>query len=227
VSIFNKDNKRPLLSAIAQWVTTEQQYRYSWYVKEDQTIRLSSLNEIWKFLGLKCFSNLEINFDTFNNCKFGKGIKSIYPNNSFASVIVQVGTCSFNKKTKEYVSGVFNILVMMGIGVIVWYNFIPVGSDPFPIPVSSMPPDAYETFLNPFADVEGYKKINLFITNNDFLDRVISVYRLQSPFNDILPPHEYPIEEDPLQKHRYACIGTAIIVASFIAANGVIPGLHV
>jgi hypothetical protein len=38
----------------------------------------------------------------------------------------------------------------------VWYKLIHVGPDPSPIPVSALQPDAYETFLDPYVEVEGY-----------------------------------------------------------------------
>jgi hypothetical protein len=94
---------------------------------------------------------------------------------------------------------------------------------PYPVAESLFPTDAFNIFKNPNAVPEGYNRIVYIIPHDDLVNRVLSIYRNQPPFCDILPQSEYELD-DVGKQHRYAAIGTAIIIASYIATNVVIPG---
>jgi hypothetical protein len=66
---------------------------------------------------------ININIDEFLP-HLGDGIKSLI-DKSYNSVLVQVLTLTYDRNFRKLVYGVFNILVFMGVGVTVWYRFIP------------------------------------------------------------------------------------------------------
>jgi hypothetical protein len=68
---------------------------------------------------------ININIDEFiHKTHLGDGMKSLI-DKSYNSVLVQVFTLTYDRNFRKLVYGVFNILVFMGVGVTVWYRFIP------------------------------------------------------------------------------------------------------
>jgi hypothetical protein len=205
------------------WIVTS--IADSWMIKENQYFSLTKLLRIKESLGIQHIGKMVINWNTINLCFLGRGLKSLndrFGENAFLSSIVQVVTKTFDNSTKKYVWGMFNILVMTGVGVVVWYKFFPGTSFPSELPEGFMPAPPYETFRNPKAVLPGYQRVNYILTK-DVVETAISIYQKENPFTDILPPSEYNIENSGVAAHNYACVGTAIMIACFIATNIFIP----
>lgn len=206
------------------WIVTS--IAGSWMLKENLNLSLTKLLRIKESLGIQPIGKMVIDLNTtINLCFLGRGLKSLHDNfekNAFLSSIVQVVTKTFDQSTKKYVWGMFNTLVMTGVGVVVWYKFFPGTSSPEELPVGFMPSPAYETFKNPNAVLPGYQRVTYILTK-DIVATAISIYQKEIPFTDILPMGEYNLDNDPVAVHRYACIGTAIMIACLIATNVLIP----
>lgn len=197
----------------------------SWMTKENQYFSLTKLLRIKESLGIQHIGKMVIDCNTINLCFLERGLKSMndrFGKNAFLSSIVQVVTKTFDHSTKKYVWGMFNTLVMTGVGVVVWYKFFPGTSFPSELPEGFMPAPPYETFRNPKAVLPGYQRVNYILTK-DIVETAISIYQKEIPFTDILPPSEYNIENNAVAAHNYACVGTAIMIACFIATNTFIP----
>lgn len=85
----------------------------------------------------------------------------------------------------------FNILVTLGVGVVVWYKFVPGTNLPYPVPEEILQPPVYSIFKNPSAFVEGYKRVTYFMRKDSFMN-------ILKPANYEVPPMEYllpPIED--------------------------------
>lgn len=195
----------------------------TWLVKENHLFRLTIFKRIKKILGLKCFGNLSLTYDTVKLSSFQTGLKSLC-DHVILTQIVQIRTLLFSKSQRRYIWGMFNILVTLGVGVVVWYKFVPGTNLPYPVPEEILHPPAYETFKYPSAFVEGYKRVTYFIRNDSFMKIII-------PANYEVPPMEYllpPIEDIARNKRElgshYASITTAITIATFIATNMLVHG---
>ena len=98
-------------------------------------------------------------------------------NTVFSSAITQVRTCTFNKSNNKFVWGMFNILVLMGIGVVVWYRYVQC-DNPFIIPQEIAHPLAnLNAFKNPEAVINGYKRVT-FLINKDIVNTVLILVHL-------------------------------------------------
>jgi len=197
----------------------------SWMIKEDQYFSLTKLLRIKESLGLQHIGKMVIDWNTINLCFLARGLKSLNDRlgrNAYLSSVVQVVTKTFDHSTKKYVWGMFNTLVMTGVGVVVWYKFFPGTSFPSELPEGFMPAPPYETFRNPKAVLPGYQRVNYILTK-DIVETAISIYQKENPFTDILPPSEYNIENNAVAAHNYACVGTAIMIACMIATKTFIP----
>ena len=113
----------------------------------------------------------------------------------------------------------FNILVFMGVGVTVWYRFIPGEINQ---PPEDLLPPRIHPFKNPIAVVEGYKKVSYLMTK-DIVQTVISTFMHQSPFNEILSVELANLNYDTNYRDRFTSVGIAILIASFLATKVMIP----
>jgi len=68
---------------------------------------------------MSIIGNNEFFYKHINVTEIGRGLKGILSDTGFYSAITQITTCTFNKSNNKYVWGIFNILVLMGIGVVV------------------------------------------------------------------------------------------------------------
>ena len=78
----------------------------------------------------------------------------------------------------------FNILVLMGIGVVVWYRYVQC-DNPFIIPQEIAHPLAnLNAFKNPEAVINGYKRVT-FLINKDIVNTVLSTFMNDPTFTEV------------------------------------------
>lgn len=107
-----------------------------------------------------------------------------------------------------------------GIGVVVWYRFTPVNI-PLPIPEEIMPAPDFNTFKNPQAVIEGYKRVS-FLIKKDIVNTVLRTYRYDPTFHEILNLQTYGNMDQVHMQHILASVGTAIMIACFLATNALL-----
>lgn len=136
---------------------------------------------------------------------------------SFSSILVQITTKFYSKQHRRELYGLFNILVLTGVGVVVWYKFQFINTVPPFIP------ESVESFQNPTAVVEGYEKVTYW-TTKDIQPIVKHTFTHEKPFVDIMNLNQF-WGHGRLYKDQVTCIGTAIMVATFLSTNVLIPQL--
>jgi hypothetical protein len=180
---------------------------------------VKNLNRIMNSLGLVSLNNLTLSWNGIHNTHLGSGLKSLF-GNAYTRLLVQVTTWAYAHKLKGYFYCTFHILVLLGIGVVVWYKFTP--QDPLTLPLVDTKLQSFDCFKHPSSVVEGYKRITYWMTE-DVVQTVYNNYRPYcEPFCRIVDVNQYDMGEIA-QSERMACIGTAIMIASFITANVIIP----
>lgn len=148
--------------------------------------------------------------DTVHNSYAGAGLKCLR-SSLYSTILVQLTTKASSPLLRSKRYGIFNILVIGGIGVVVWYktSYIPY------IPESS------DCFQNPTAVVEGYKRLTFWMTQ-DVHEIVKHTFTHEAPFNEIDLEHR-GTEKNKIVGDPAAYIGTAIMIATFITTNVLIP----
>jgi len=177
--------------------------------------RLLKLCESFR-LGLVCVNRLNLVFDTVHRTYAGAGLKCIIEG-IYSSILVQIRTAVYSPQDKRKVYILFNILVIGGIGVVVWYKFVNHFPEPFLIP------EPHGRFLNPTAVVEGYKKVTFWITD-DLNAIVLNAFLREPPFREIIPLNQY-WGPSMIEKDRVTYIGLAIMIATFIT-TGILKTAH-
>lgn len=224
-AFFRDENMHRL--ANQAWIDVPSEIISKWWGKENQMYQLSRIHRIMASLGFThCprYSQLS-EHSLILESYLAAGLKYCSVK-QFASVLVQVGIMTYNKCARTYLWGVYNVLVMFGVGVVVWFKLhpYPVDFDPYPVLEVLYPKDAFQLFKNPnTSGVDGWNRVVYHMLHDDLVNRVLSIYRNQPPFCDILPPSEYVLD-DVGKQQRYAAVGTAIIIATYIGANLVMPG---
>lgn len=204
---------------LAKWFDTPTE---KWFLKEGHLFRLSTFKRLRRFLGMK--RNIQFNKDTLNLCNLKLGVKSL-SDKEVITHLVEVRILTYCDTSRKYVWGMLYILVTLGVGVIVWYKFLPGINAPILLPELFTQPDSYEPFKNPYAFVEGYKKVTYFIRKDQFKNIVIPSYYEEPPMDNLLPP--IIIQNKSFFTPHYASISTAITIASYIVYNTLIHGTRI
>lgn len=198
---------------------------HAWQFKENNPYLKSSFKKLVRQLGLRymsCINNNEFFYEYINLTDIGRGLKSILSDTVFCSAITQVRTCTFDKSNKKFVWGIFNILVLMGIGVVVWYRYVQC-DNPLILPQEMDPPFAnFDVLKNPNAIINGYKRVT-FLINKDIMNTVLSTFMHDPTFTEVLNLNEADnLDNNIGMKHVLASAATAIMVASFIATKALV-----
>lgn len=188
-----------------------------WNYKVKQISSLYKFKIIKESLGLVCMYNLTLSMDWFHRSHMGTGLKTLI-DNAYQTVLVQVATLTYNHSMRKYVYGYFIVLVHMGFAVTVWYKYLP---GELYQPPEGLIPNSYEQFKDPSSVVEGYKRVTYLITK-DVIQTVITTFQQQPPFNDILNTEEFDMNSS-FNRERFACVGTAVMIAVFLTTKVIIP----
>ena len=164
-------------------------------------------------LGLVCVNRLNLVLDTVHNTYAGAGLKLVY-GDLYSSILVQTITKAYSREHRRERYGLFNILVIGGIGVVVWYKFVINNGHPPHIP------ESIDCFKNPTAVVEGYKRVTFWMTQ-DVHEIVKQTFKYEPSFNEIDLPN--CIGRAKILGDAPAYIGTAIMLATFITTKVLIP----
>lgn len=169
-----------------------------WSLTSYKRYNFPFLLEFLTSIGVKCVDKLEI------------------PTNSpHQRVLVQLTTRAYDHRLSRYVQGLFHILVYSGIGLVIWYKFIPVDGTLWTTPT--------EVFMDPYAVVEGYKKINTVCTPEDITSEVINCYRNSHPFQGIFS-YEALSTDNVVSRTRLASIGISIMMGILLTSNALLSG---
>ena len=173
------------------------------------------LRELKKRLGLVRANRLNLALETVHHSYAGAGLKCLL-SEKFSSILVQITTKFYSQLHRQSLYGLFNILVITGVGVVVWYKFQLINTV-----VPPFIPESVESFKNPTAVVEGYEKVTYW-TTKDIQPLVKHTFTHEKPFVDIINLNQF-WGHGWLHKDQVTCIGTAIMVATFISTNVLIP----
>lgn len=157
-------------------------------------------------LGLMSYRRyLKINEDSLNLSSYLGDCLRYLTHSRFTSVLVQVGTLTYNKSARKYLRGAFNLLVMFGVGVVVWFKLehYPVGFDPFPINPALYPTDVFNLFKHPNSHscLEWGEWFVYLTLHADLVNRVLSILThlngsLAHMINLIISPTSFPSQEN-------------------------------
>jgi len=173
---------------------------------------------------MSIIGNNEFFYKHINVTEIGRGLKGILSDTEFYSAITQIRTCTFNKSNNKFVWGIFNILVLIGIGVVVWYRYVQSGypSAIFIPQEIAEPLGNFHTFKNPDVVINGYKRVT-FLINKDIMNTVLSTFKHDPTFTEVLNLNEADnLDNQIATKHVLASADTAIMVASFIATKALV-----
>lgn len=174
-----------------------------------------SLQKICDSLGLVCVNRLNLGLETIHHTYKGAGLNSIINGIfKFSSIVVQITTTAYSHVHKRKVFRIFNILLIAGIGVVVWYKCVKYFNPPFIIPE---PPS---TFQNPTAVVAGYKKVTFWLTEDPY-KIVKRAYLYEPPFKDIIKITQFWgwSGEGMIDRDRLTYTGLAIMISTFITTG--------
>lgn len=204
-----------------------------WEQQVNNPYLTSRFQKLVRQLGLMypCCTRLSYLFARyFSYTAIGCGIKYLVqenPYHRFVSSVIQVRTCTFDKSIEKFVWGLFNILVYAGIGVVVWYRYIPFDHHPFigiP-PEVSVPLVDVNALKNPDVVINGYKRATFLITK-DITNTVITTFQQDPTFKYILDidyeMEQLDFENNIAAKHVLFNTCTAIIVATLIATKALV-----
>lgn len=183
---------------------------YTNYTKYHFISTYPRLHLLKDLFGLVCVNRLNLVLDTVHNTYAGVGLKCFY-GHLYSSILVQTITKAYSRVHRLEVYGLFNILVITGIGVVVWYKYVIHNGHPPHIP------ESIDCFKNPTAVVEGYKRVTFWMTQ-DIHEIVKHTFKYEPSFNDVDLPETHILDRD-----IPASIGTAIMLATFITTNVLIP----
>lgn len=195
--------------------TCEPMLRWSNFTKHNNLSYFKRFNLIKERLGLSSINKLNLALETFHNTYAGAGFKSLLTR-VYSSIVVQIVTKTYSMQHRRKMFCFFSILVISGIGVVVWYKY-----QPHPHPPHEY---SYQAFQNPTAVVEGFRKVSYWM--NKDIDAVIkTAFTHERPFNEIinLPQYWGVWGTSIIEKDQITCIGTAIIIATLISQNILIP----
>ena len=166
-------------------------------------------------LGLVCVNRLNLVFDTVHHSYAGKGLKCLFDGiHRFSSILVQITTVAYSQQHKRKVYRIFQILVIGGIGVVVWYKCVNHFQQDIRIP------EPHALFKNPTAVVDGYKRVTFWITED--LHKIVEhSFKNEPPFNEIIRINQYwgCSGDGILEKDRLTYIGLAIMIATFLTTG--------
>lgn len=196
----------------------------AWEFKENNHYLKRVFKKLVRQLGLRSTitRNNDFFIDNFSFTEMGRGLKCLLLDRGFCSAITQVRTCTFDKSNNKFVWGMFNILVLTGIGVVVWYRYVQC-DNPFIIPQEIAHPLAnFHAFKNPEGVINGYKRVT-FLINKDIMNTVLSTFMHDPTFTGVFNfNHAENLDNNIATKHVLASVGTAIMVASFIATKALV-----
>jgi len=200
----------------------EQSRNRGWSYAKNNNYGFNRITNIMRSLGLVCINKLELNLNNLNNSLLhytssGAGLKALYDIVTHA-VLIRVSTLAYDPKFNHYVYAFFNILVYSGVGVVVWYKYIP---GDLINPPDGFLNDSIEPFKDPTSVVEGYKRVSYLVTKN-IIQTVITTYMTEHPFKDILTVDVFNLN-DPTIRGRVACVGTGIMMAIFLTTKVLVP----
>lgn len=185
---FNHINQKPGIITLRDFikmkthVITRTQPKVEWsnYIKYSIPSNYS-LQKICDSLGLVSVNRLNLMFDTVHHSYAGAGLKCILKGiYQYSSILVQITTAAYSLRHMRKVYTVFNILLLGGIGVVVWHKCLNHGEQ-FPLII----PEAYAYFNNPTSVVEGYKRVSFWLTKDPSV--ILNELDLnEHPFKDIM-----------------------------------------
>jgi hypothetical protein len=190
-----------------------------WTSKENHPYIKSCFKTLISKCGLTYMGDISI-----NATEIGRRIQSLLEERVACCAITQVRTCIFHKSNKKFVWGIFNILVLLGIGVVVWYRYVPSDYSPaYWIPPEIAEPLVnFNAFKNPDAVIDGYKRVT-FLINKDIMNTVITTFKQDPTFTEVFNLNEAnDLDNNIITKHVFASAATAIMVASFIATKALV-----
>ena len=191
--------------------------KWSIFLKRD--IRsFNRLKGIKNTLGLVCVNRLNLVLDTVHQSYAGLGLKSLLTH-EYSSILVRIITQGYSRLHKKKYYGIYNILVLGGIGVVVWYKYRDSNK------THPMPSEPYDWFKNPTAVVEGYKRVTFWI-QKDLEIYMKHAYTFEPPFNELVNlPIFWECWERGSQSDKQLMEGvcTAIMIATFMTTNIIIP----
>jgi hypothetical protein len=186
--------------------TCEPMLRWSNFTKHNNFTYFKRLNRIKELLGVTRINKCNLALETVHNTYAGAGLKSLLTR-VYSSIVVQIVTKSYSMQHRRKMFCQFSILVISGIGIVVWYKYQP------------HPPQAYSyhAFQNPTAVVEGFRKVSYWM-NNDIEAVIKNAFTHERPFNEIINLPQY-WGTSVIEKDQITCIGTAIIIATLMSLN--------
>lgn len=192
--------------------------KWSNYMK--YTIPYYRLEQIRDRLGLVCINRLNLSFDTAHHSHAGVGLKCLPMLNivkKFSSILVQITTAAYSKPHRRQVYNLFNILLIGGIGVVVWYKCVNHFNPTFLIP------EPHQWFKHPATQVEGYKRVTFWMSGDpEHLHEIVKKALLyEQPFNDIIKLNQcWGWDGDEMEdKDRVTYIGLAIMISTFLTTG--------
>ncbi|XXG85515.1 hypothetical protein AAC387_Pa11g0577 [Persea americana] len=136
---------------------------------------------------------------------FGAGLRDLL-NNSFTKVLVEVITYYDGRY------GRFLVLVYLGVGCTVWYDFAFGSAHQAPEGWLLAPFGSYERFFDMDYYAPGYRRVG-FVEGNDVSALVESAFGNEHPFTEITIPSSGPVLK---------AVGLGVMVAFFLAV-GLVP----
>lgn len=173
------------------------------------------LQKLCDSLRLVCVNRFNLVLDTVHNTYAGAGFKCILDGiYRYSSIVVQIATAAYSQEHRRIVFTLLNILVVGGIGVVVWYKHVDYFQHPWLIS------EPASCFRNPTAVVAGYKKVTFWMTQ-DYYEIVKHTYLNEKPFNDIIKLSQFwgVWGSSMIEKDRVTYIGLAIMIATFITTG--------
>jgi hypothetical protein len=158
------------------------------------------MRKLCKRLGLVRINRLNLMLESMHNSYAGAGMKSLLDDYyRFSSILVQITTAAYSPQHKRKVFRLFNILILGGIGVVVWYKCLNH------IQADIVIPEPHARFKNPTAVVDGYEKVTYWM--NSEVDSIVDqAFKHEQPFNDIIPINKFRKLEGVYHKDQFRYI---------------------
>lgn len=171
------------------------------------------MHKLCKRLGLVRVNRLNLVLDSVHHSYAGAGMKSILNEYyRFSSILVQITTAAYSPQHKRKVYRIFNILILGGIGVVVWYKCLNHFQHDILIP------EPHARFKNPTAVVDGYERVTYWM-NSEVYSIVDQAFKHEQPFNDIIPINKFWSLDGIYHKDQFRYIGLAVMIATFITTG--------